>query len=79
MDIPSYNNKRLVFEIYPHVFKDERGYFFESFNHQKLRRKLFNKKINFVQGQSIRILTKGYLEVYIFKRGTCPSQISFVF
>lgn len=36
------------YEIIPNVFKDERGYFFESFNHQKFEETI-GQKINFVQ------------------------------
>ncbi|MAJ05380.1 MAG: dTDP-4-dehydrorhamnose 3,5-epimerase, partial [Crocinitomicaceae bacterium] len=35
-----------VFLLKPHIFQDERGYFFESFNQKKMNEKI---KVNFVQ------------------------------
>tara|TARA_R110002012_G_scaffold320402_2_gene543900 strand:+ start:9139 stop:9690 length:552 start_codon:yes stop_codon:yes gene_type:complete len=55
------------FEIIPQVFKDERGYFFESFNHQKLEEAI-QQKINFVQdNQSYSY--KGVLRGLHFQKG----------
>lgn len=36
------------FVIHPNVYKDERGYFFESFNQEKFE-KVIGKKVNFIQ------------------------------
>ncbi|MFD1062581.1 dTDP-4-dehydrorhamnose 3,5-epimerase [Winogradskyella litorisediminis] len=42
------SNLKGCFIIQPHIFKDERGSFFESFN-QKVFEELIGQKINFVQ------------------------------
>lgn len=55
------------YEIIPKVFKDERGYFFESFNHQNFEEAV-GQKINFVQdNQSYSY--KGVLRGLHFQKG----------
>ena len=39
--------------IEPHIFKDERGYFFESFSQREFEEKV--RKINFVQDNESKI------------------------
>ncbi len=54
------------FIIEPNVFKDKRGYFFESFNHQKFE-DLTGIKINFVQDNE-SMSQKGVLRGLHFQR-----------
>ena len=55
------------FIIEPTIFKDERGYFFESFNKQKFN-ELTGKEIEFVQDNE-SYSTKGVLRGLHFQRG----------
>ena len=55
------------FVIEPHILKDERGYFFESFNQQKFS-ELIKKEVNFVQDNQ-SFSTKGVLRGLHFQKG----------
>ncbi|GGG38939.1 dTDP-4-dehydrorhamnose 3,5-epimerase [Croceivirga lutea] len=55
------------FILEPRVFKDERGYFFESFN-QKTFEEAIGKKVNFVQDNQ-SYSTKGVLRGLHFQKG----------
>lgn len=53
-----------VFIIEPRLFKDDRGYFFESFSQRKFNEKV--RKVNFVQDNESKS-SYGCYEVYIFR------------
>lgn len=55
------------FIIEPSIFKDERGYFFETFNQQKFE-ELTNQTINFVQDNE-SFSSKGVLRGLHFQKG----------
>ena len=53
-----------VFIIEPRLFKDDRGYFFESFSQREFNEKV--RKVNFVQDNESKSVM-GCYEVYIFR------------
>ncbi|MRX66292.1 dTDP-4-dehydrorhamnose 3,5-epimerase [Maribacter luteus] len=63
-------NKTNIIDCYtitPRVFKDERGYFFESYNHDKFV-KATGKDVNFVQDNQ-SLSTRGVLRGLHFQKG----------